>query len=332
MEKTKIESLRDLINPSILENWIKNKGLEDMGSILSLVDIINDNNIEENIIWHYTKLDVLEKMLLPDGVNIRLTNIKYLSDTSEFLVFRSFLTKNIEKILNKLKTPKMLDLLGISENDELLSILEDLSRDLNKLKNDKTKSDYNSYVFSMSRLKNSFAFWNKAYAGEDGVAIGFKRDKIMEKFPKNILDVIYVEPDSKIQLTDSIAIEYASQLIGLFYKDFCNMSSFDEFRLNFLIGNVSALFKNKSWQHEQETRMIINDVLNALRNNEIKCVGNKFMKFHYESFDKDVIKYIMLGPTCGDVQVEAVSDYLTSKGYNHVEISKSKIFDLRHDF
>jgi len=334
----KINSLEDLVDPELLNivaDWIKrNNGLENIGSIFALTDIINENNIEKNILWHYTKLNVLEEMLQPKKVNIRFTNTKYLNDSSEGKLFKPFLTKNKEQILeNLLYKDKRLAARELTGSYKMQHLREDFEEDFFNEDSDeftngsKIRNFYESYVFSMSRLKDSFAFWNKSYAGTDGVAIGFKRNKIEIEKSLKILDVVYIEPDYKVKIADDIVIEYVTQLVILFYNKYHGIPN--GLRRDCLIEGFSALFKRRPWQYEQETRMLLSSKPKD-KNEKIMCLGNRFVKFNYKLFNKDVIKSIMLGPACGDEQVEAVSHYLERNGYNNIEVSRSKAFDLRY--
>jgi len=114
-------------NPSIIKEWIEDN-LEsnyiDVGDLFEFVDIINGNDYDENVLWHYTKMNVLEKILQKDKVEIRFTNTNDSNDPLEALVYKPFLIKNQEKILENLKT---------------FELYEDLKKDFEELIEKKRK-------------------------------------------------------------------------------------------------------------------------------------------------------------------------------------------------
>ncbi|MCL2206612.1 MAG: hypothetical protein FWB90_00765 [Fibromonadales bacterium] len=120
-------------------------------------------NKQDDIVWHYTKIDVLEKIFSPKrgkqrnkNVNIRFTASSFLKDPSEGLVLKEFLEKNKRNVFSNLP----------------VNCKERVS---NERIDKKRHEDGFNYIFSTTRLEDSFAFWNKEYAGWDGVAIGIKR-------------------------------------------------------------------------------------------------------------------------------------------------------------
>jgi len=38
----------------------------------------------------------------------------------------------------------------------------------------------------------------------------------------------------------------------------------------------------------------------------------------------------MLGPACSNEHIEAIKEYLTKNGYDKIDVSRSKAFDLRY--
>jgi len=273
-------------------------------------------------IWHYTKIGVLEKMLTSDGVNIRFTNSKYSkNDPSESLVLQDLLLKNEKDIKEKYSCHESFFDFFIKKNGNL---------------------SYNNYIFSMSRLENSFAFWSKEYAGTDGIAIGFDEKKF-----KDLIDNVWVggifggvfgnvNYDESIEdvykIVDSEYEKYENMFISV-SNDFSKLFTPKSASLGVFLDCHSSIFKCMSWKHEQEVRAILIEfnIVQQKTEAKIEFVENKITKNVYQKFDKDIVKSIMLGPACGDEHIELVKEFLTENGYDKIDVSRSKAFYLRYN-
>jgi hypothetical protein len=320
----KIEDLSDIENrPNIITNWAKeilNTG-NNVGELFEFIDIFNGNDICENIIWHYTKMNVLEKILQPDNVVIRFTNTNDSNDPLEALVYKPFLIKNKEKILNNLK-----------EFEYYENIKKDFEELIENKENEKKRMG--AYTFSMSRLKNSHAFWSKEYARLDGVAIGFNQNALEKIYSKdNIWDVFYVEPDKNIKLVDNVLIKIISRYIKIAYTEYdkpetLNILSSNSYTILSCFADIlSSIVKHKSWKYERETRIVLLDRINAKLDFKREFIGGK-KRVRYEKLSKDVIASVMLGPECNEEQVKEIKNYLTTNGYNNISVERSHAFDL----
>lgn len=328
-------------NLSIIGEWIEECLESDnfskflyMGDLFEIVDIVNGNDYDENVIWHYTKEEVLKRIFPAKGseeyrkskgnIRLRLINVNNLDDSSEARVYKPFLIKNKEKILENLKENKL---------------CKNLKRDFEDLIKNKKNEDkrIGTYTFSMSRLKDSHTFWNKEYAGTNGVAIGFEKNTLKDLLPSGrVYDVLYVEPDKDIKLADDALIEIACEIIECSYNDCSNKNYFNDITsrgytiLSFSVDIHSSIFKHRTWKNERETRIVLSDTKYKEIPSETERIGDEDKKVHYEHLSKDVIASIMLGPACSEEQVEAVKDYLHANGYNGIPVSRSHAFDLRN--
>jgi hypothetical protein len=274
----------------------------------------------EDLIWHYTKMGVLEKIFPPKRsekykkgkIRLRFTDIRFLNDRLEGLVFEKFFENHKKEILKSL--PK-----------ELKEVIRN--------SNTKDMKDLDgTYVFSTSGLKDSLVFWNKEYAGLDGFAIAFDNNNTWDGLKgKNIVfrDVYYISLSEKEEdfvkevvrdLTSDSALSKAlSEVLGTI------SSSSPEETLSSVIGTFSFLCKNKSWGYEKEMRMV---KLASNEDTDIEFNANKIIKISYEYFDKSIVDNIMLGPNCNDEQVKAVKEYLDKNGYDNILVEKSHAFEL----
>jgi hypothetical protein len=292
-------------------------------------------------VWHYTKMDALDKIFLPKKdkknpkIRLRFTNCRFLNDPSESMILWKFLQNNADDVTEKYKLPK-----------------EDFDEYIEKAKDG--FCDY--YTLSMSHLKDSFAFWSKEYAEIDGIAIGFDTEKFKRKVEEledkiecqytlfeNIRYVDYDEPIENIY--KDAEVRYENSKIKTLKKAFGSTYSKSD-QLTHLLFDFPCIYKFTPWEHEKEVRVILMDgdkeraaskAYHGEENNEEEnlnaeevIVGNKIRKVCHKDFDKDIVKFVMLGPACGDEHVEAVRDYLIKNGYGNIEVSKSKAFDLQY--
>jgi hypothetical protein len=331
----KIKSLLNEENPNIIQKWIdRNLKLENTGVLFEFIDIINGNDSRENIIWHYTKRKVFEKIFPPieseeykeskGNISIRLSNVNDTNDPLEALVFKPFLIKNKDRILNILK-----------ENKSCKSLQKDFAELIKSKKNEGKRIE--SYIFSMTRLKDSHVFWNKAYAKPNGFAIGFEKGTLKDLLPKGgILDVVYIEHNTNTEIVEEDLINTASALIRQSYDIYTNekifkaTSSRDYTALSFSTDLYSSIFKHRSWKNERETRIILSEIKGREISPKIESINGKDQKVHYEFLNKDVVDSIMLGPKCSDEQVKAVKDYLVKNGYSGISVERSHAFDFMH--
>jgi len=314
-------------NIDILIKWIENNlEHEFIGDLFEIVDIINGNDYDENVIWHYTKMNVLEKILQQNEVQIRFTNTNDSDDPLETRVYKPFLIKNKEKILNNLN------------NLVEFKLYESVKKDFMELIENKenTKKRITTCTFSMSRLKDSYAFWSKEYAGLDGIAIGFNKNVLKEIFSEGMIyDVFYIEPDKDINLVDDAIIRMFSVLIMRFYNlytknpKYLDYISSENFTILSHISDVlSGIVKHKSWKYERETRIVLADRRITKLTFHKEFVGGK-KRFYYQNLDKSVISSVMLAPTCNEEQEKEVERYLKDNGYN-IPVTRSRAFDLKY--
>jgi len=330
-EQTKKEKIVDLFdvdnNLNTIKKWVEeNSKSAYLGDLMEFVDFINGNDADEGIIWHYTKMNVLEKILQKDRVNIRFTDTNDSSDPLEALIYKPFLIKNKEKILDNLKNDENLCKILKKDFEELI---------INK---ENVKKRITTYIFSLSRLKNSHAFWSKEYAGLDGISIGFNESVLKKAFNKNgnnVLDVLYIEPDKNIKSKDTALVKAFSRIIGDIYYRYNNLFNYlnsidprDYTVLSVISDIYSGFIKHKSWKYERETRITLADIKDVKLNSEKEFIGGK-KRVHYETLNKDVISSIMLGPACNDEQVEAIREYLKNNGYD-IPVERSHAFDLKY--
>jgi len=264
---------------------------------------------------------------------LRFTNCRFTNDPTESLTLRKMIIEKKDKITSLLKD---------KYTDENANY--DISDELNGI------SD--SYIFSATCLKDSMIFWGKDYAGTNGIAIGFNNintfkrviylDDFNDRLIENTVNMMYkfyeIDKKAKIDLCTQMP-DIAAYLKDTFYP------------LNEFIDLNSIIFKNKSWEHEAEFRIILTNegerfyrnptlhkfakdskrdkLLGGNLNPKIECTGNEVKKVCYRLFDKNIINSIMLGPDCRPEYEEVVKFHLITNGYDNISVSRSHAFDLK---
>ncbi|MCL1967734.1 MAG: DUF2971 domain-containing protein [Fibromonadales bacterium] len=303
---------------NFIRKWFIDRKKEGkIDSLLKLSNLINDYE-EENVVWHYTKMETLEKIFPPKGdkdngnIKLRFTNYRDLNDKSEALVLRKIIEMNKEKILKKYNLPESSFNRAIENSKEGLR---------------------NGYTFSTTHLKDSFAFWSKDYASEKGIAIGFNK--------KNIRD--YFEANNGIFANVTYLDIFSEQAINVVFRDIYknkinNYMSNADYIIDNLIYGFSGFYKLKSWECEEEARIVLIDFYNEnVRLNNLNEVIENNKKFCYKTFNKNIISSIMLGPERNKKHKKEVEDYLVNNGYNsenedypnNIKVQRSHAFDLK---
>jgi hypothetical protein len=274
----------------------------------------NTENEDTTIVWHYTKMGVLEnifKLENQDSIEFRFTNDKFSKDPSEGLVLRKFTKTNMNNILENLNA--------------------DLKRKVNEEQTKKKRIySFFPYVFSTTRLKDSFAFWNKEYAGWDGVSIGIKLELIKKDKDDKLLlssDVHYINPDLIIKQKDDLLIKKVAKEFSESYKLYPHIKEIypNVCAIDIFLELFSNMYKHKSWEYENEVRIMLNGEIKKIKE---EFNENKIKKVYYKKFNKNVIYSIILGPACNDEEVDAVKKYLKKNGYD-IPVSRSHAFDLK---
>jgi len=187
------------------------------------------------------------------NIRLRLLNTNDSDDPVEAKIYKQFLIKNKEKILEYFKEAWF---------------YEYLQRDLEELANNKKNKDkrIGSYTFSMTRLKDSYTFWNAEYAGLDGVAIGFEKNTLKDLLGDGkVCDVLYIEHNENKDLNDDALLKFTSNFTTDIYDMVLNKNYFiDTISRGYTPLSLSAdihssVFKHRIWKDERETRILLSD-------------------------------------------------------------------------
>jgi Protein of unknown function (DUF2971) len=237
-----------------------------------------------NIVYHYTTLNVLQKILeeAKDGYfTMRASHIKYLNDTSEYVLA-------IKLLQNKLI--------------EYDNVTGKNSKNLSKLLNDKRMSFFESedidddfpFIISFSSNDDSLPMWNSYADNSQGVAIGLKVDylssinsnfkfetclyqtnqfeKYLEKNIKEIHNVLKVN-----EYSIGVRIDYDSDLFKEFYKNL-------------------PILKDNAFEYENENRLVIPHTFSEDDNLKYQINGNILKPYKEIKIPLKAFSEIILGP------------------------------------
>jgi hypothetical protein len=281
-------------------------------------------------VYHYTKIDTIEKMFLGNnkGIRLRLSDFRELNDASESFLFRKLIVKNKDKLKNSLKTERIKPCLD--------------SIDLENIEND-------IFVFSMTEIEDSFIFWNSEYAGRDGVSIEIDVERLQKSLTPflskyrlglpPLCSINYINPNDEIFSDDSI----------FFMGDLLDKSFGTKIAYNFSLDQMTKMiervlsycsigYKYIPWNHECEHRIILSKDMQIVPSSisletKIECVGNKLKKVLYVDCPINFVGKIIFGPNCKTDIMEYVGKYLNKIGYgNIITFDKSQASDFHKDF
>lgn len=257
-----------------------------------------------NILYHYTSLEVLQKILeTGDKKSIALwaTQIKYLNDPKEYLIA-------IEELQKKL----------IIYDDSLPNAS---SKNLKEKLNDKKMrffeweniGDDFPYIISFTDQDDNLPMWNQYANNSKGVTIGFDKNKILEinttynlSLEKCTYDIAPLDDYLKNeipQIHNSIIIN--SYSLGLFINyDSTFLKDFQKFIIT---------LKHHSYNYENETRLVIKR--NVSEESKFFLKNNIYKPYIEVEIPVNSIKEIILGPdTSLDMLKVPINRMLNKKG------------------
>lgn len=278
--------------------------------------------------YHYTKLNTLNYLLIKkeeQNPRLRLWNTTYMNDAYEGRVFDKLLKKSDKKDIDIIE-----NYFGDSEGIQMKTIS-------------------NVYITSFSTAKNSFQMWSIYGDNENGVAIKFDENffDIRDRYNNLILDDDVDDKYAlyKVQYLDINEIEDGDEIISRINKIGLHMNSVEE-RLRKLerkksdgsfksaeaeirafitdrLNEVRFLFKNKSYEYENELRLI--------RCSHTSCIDDKNFTIPrlFINVDKDINNLeIKLGSKLEKQQIKDLCVWLKSTG----KVKKIDMSDLSKSF
>lgn len=279
-------------------------------------------------LYHYTSLNAL--MAIIENKTIRLTDYRFLNDTSELFFAIEELKRNLEKY---------------KENpyySEFLKALDDIS---NGKMQCKTAAKLNTgeilitpqvqnvqyYILSLSMQVDALNMW-KMYA-ETGCCLKFNSQKLLEYF-HDFRDKCFFKGLSNIV--------YGEVLYGK-YPEMDNMFISSEFNIHNPLMIYDTLLqyclkrKNDDFSNEMEYRVGL--YFNDLIHEKISCEDKESEKFIFSLVNnvikpqlelkyfpiKDILEEVIISPYSSNLSVLGVKEFLFKNHFQNVNVKKSSI-------
>ena len=327
INKTVVDSLSDNLNDLMIEslpitpmNQMQKQlplGCSAATEIISIGNDFFEDNIARDVeISHYTRLSTLSILLNPKK-DFRLYNAEYLNDPKEGQVFTEILLKKLRDKCTELS-------IQFKDTQYISRIIEHYVHIKEKVSN--------VYIISFCKESDSLPMWSMY--GDDGNGLSltvsakqFDNSEMStsgEDYEKlwYLLKVNYIEKngDGAYDLASPQNNLYENIVDKIFELEECTFLESDLSQILEMIDKLRFLFKDASYKHEQECRMIIHqekqdfdyDELDA--NSDIRLYINLDKKLDYSK--------ITVGPKCTELNKIR---QLVLHSHSNAQVVKSRI-------
>lgn len=294
------------------------------------------------IVYHYTAIDTLEKILSSYSndagtINLRATHCNFLNDGTESTLGIRLLPKYIAQIEEELNVEANWKLSPAFNND---SYIQGIISHINNF--DDTSVHLSKFMVSFSKAFDNLVMWSMYGNKGDGVALGFDADILS----LNVSSPATVFKEECVYLTDeeimapcntkSKIYQYTKELyMGMSNPQFrqslyeffvkgekdervCWNNVMNMLVIN-LITHVSMFCKLDMWKNEQEFRLVVDDVTtHALYQ---KNSNDVYVPYINVPISLKALKEIVIGPTCGRNVCGMINSLFYQRGLNPKDIS-----------
>lgn len=248
---------------------------------------------DNSLIYHYTSKDALLNILRNDSIYLRATHYSSLNDTNEII-------EGVD-VINEVLFPEKVAL-----------------------------DDFNdAFITSFSKRYDILPMWGMYGGNGNGCALGFNHSQLHSY----IIRCTYGKEEIKQQfntfhnliLTGAITHigDEKHPSLGILPDGIANI--FKEFSKNKNIIASCLGAKNKSFDYEEETRLVVlnNDAKLPVK---FKNRNNKIIPYVEYQLKKETLSEVYLGP-CNNMNSDekALRMFLDYNGYKHVDIKKSAL-------
>jgi len=276
-------------------------------------------------IFHYTSPLGFQSILFQDPNNVTLWASRYdcLNDVSEGTIAEEILKEVCDELLENKKIDDYLHDLFSTVTLPRTALLHYNKGESIKI----TRPEFDRYVCSFSKNKDSLSMWNYYSKGNryEGFNIGFYATNLKESLENflgsveavpHVFPVIYKKSEQK-QLIEKMLLK----LKDLYKKE-------QEPQIRYIISNRlldwSLIFKKECFEHEEEVRIIV-----FIAKHETKIPVNYRINSGYLvpyielKIDKDSVSDIVFGPLQMDKkqkshQVKIMEELISSKSYSAI--------------
>ena len=187
------------------------------------------------------------------------------------------------------------------------------------------------YVFCMSSENDLIHQW-QYYGKNDGYAIGFSTDKLLDEVMNNKINYVV----GKILYDEKLQIDFLKKIIEIIMEvkeKFANLGGAysDYFGPEHALSSAYSLMKSKHHECEKEIRITLfqntyGEINPKIKENYRPGNGMVIPYYNFKFKNKLPIKSITIGPSIEqDIAERSLRSFLEKYNYNNVEILKSKI-------
>lgn len=302
-------------------------------------------NFEEKppVFYHYSALESLMGMI--ETNKLWMSKGTFLNDSNELLYIISIL----EAIEEKIET-KVIELFGNNEAARQISDLftREFRRTLTRFQNELSFDDYEVYILSLTKNKDSLALWYN-YAEGDGYNIGFSSEEMLRRIKDfsgqidNQFNFIHGQVIYEKEKQEDIIISFFMDTIEQIFQRYAdiNLDTLQKelsIHLFSVINTCSIFFKNEIFKSEEEYRIAFSKRVNSskeTRETEVFFRSQNGIVIPFimvDFYTKLPIREITIGPKNNiDVAKAGMEQFLKSKGYNVEKINiRKSIAELRY--
>lgn len=274
--------------------------------------------MNSEIIYHYTSLEVLKYIFDNYSqenpfLTFWATNCAYMNDPREI----SEGIELIEAAIGPIAMPKPGGDQVILENDNIKESLLIASS---------VGNIGVPYVISLSRVKDNINMWRMYGQSGQGIALGFRRDKI-KVAGCALLDCIYggdYKDDDYEDIIDRTKRMFESSLEkGKTLKPSALSHRQNDFLSTLtIIGRMASYVKNDVYKYEKEVRLTT-----YCKTPQFRVINNILTPYTTIQLPVESLESIIIGPDCDDRNIESLKLFFLSKGLDRIagKFEKSKV-------
>jgi hypothetical protein len=242
----------------------------------------------EEIIYHYTSLEVLKKIIensSNDEFTMRATHAKYLNDPKEYSLAIDLLRAKLIEYDNTLT-------FGRSKN--MRATLTEKKMSFFQWKE---MDDDIPFIISFSKHKDSLPMWNTYGNRSQGIAIGLKKEALNNLGDHvGVKSCLYDTKEYENYLDDNIPSIHRSTRVTIKNESITFTNSSDNNPLDDFYDKYLPLLKHKAFEYEDEERLVIPQKISDFEELQYNLSGNLLKPFKEIQLPLESIKEIILGP------------------------------------
>lgn len=265
--------------------------------------------MENNILYHYTSLEVLKCIFenySKDNPYLTFwaTNCTFMNDPRE-------ISEGIELVKNVLD-----DNLPPIHRDKAKIVLETSTEELKDFLITGTGSGKSNvpYAVSLSGNGDNLNMWRMYGDSGKGVALGFDLTKLRVN-DADLIKCIYTQDNEILKYKDDIINEFIHLYDALGEPPhFLSLEAYAEIMSLYPICRYVSKVKNHCYKYEDEYRLITDS-----KNPEFRVAKGVMRPYVKLEIPANALQCIVIGPDCNLLNINSLKLFFASKGLNRIE-------------